>query len=113
MRDGGCIWPGCDRPAGFCDAQHVTPWQQGGETKLANLKAPVLGLYAGNDARIGATVPPTEAAMKKLGKSYEVHTYEGAGHGFMGAQAGAAGANLKAAQESWPLVIKFFTTNLK
>jgi len=63
------------------------------ETQLANVKAPVLGLYAGNDARIGATVPPTEAAMKKLGKSYEAHTYEGAGHGFMGNQAGAAGAN--------------------
>jgi len=26
---------------------------------------------------------------------------------------GAGGANLKAAQESWPLVVKFFTTNLK
>jgi carboxymethylenebutenolidase len=83
------------------------------ETKLADVKAPVLGLYAGNDARIGATIPATEAAMKKLGKSYEIHTYEGAGHGFMGAQAGAGGANLKAAQESWPLVVKFFTTNLK
>jgi carboxymethylenebutenolidase len=83
------------------------------ETQLANVKAPVLGLYAGNDARIGATVPPTEAAMKKLGKSYEVHTYEGAGHGFMGSQAGAGGANLKAARESWPMVVKFFSANLK
>ena len=83
------------------------------ETQLANVKAPVLGLYAGNDARIGATVPPTEAAMKKLGKSYEIHTYEGAGHGFMGSQAGAGGANLKAAQESWPVVVKFFLAHLK
>jgi Dienelactone hydrolase and related enzymes len=83
------------------------------ETKLANVKAPVLGLYAGNDARIGATIPATDAAMKKLGKSYEMHTYEGAGHGFMGAQAGAGGANLKAAQESWPLVVKFFSERLK
>ena len=83
------------------------------ETQLTNLNAPVLGLYAGNDARIGATIPATEAAMKKLGKSYEVHTYEGAGHGFMGAQAGAGGANLKAAQESWPLVVKFFSTHLR
>jgi len=83
------------------------------ETQLAHVKAPVLGLYAGNDARIGATVPPTEAAMKKLGKSYEVHTYEGAGHGFMGAQAGAGGANLNAARESWPVVVQFFTKNLK
>jgi len=83
------------------------------ETALANVKAPVLGLYAGNDARIGATVPGTEAAMKKLGKSYEIHTYEGAGHGFMFAQAGAGGANLKAAQESWPTVLQFLRKNLQ
>jgi carboxymethylenebutenolidase len=83
------------------------------ETALASVNAPVLGLYAGNDARIGATVPGTEAAMKKLGKSYEVHTYEGAGHGFMFGQAGAGGANLKAAQESWPVVLQFFRKQLQ
>jgi carboxymethylenebutenolidase len=82
------------------------------ETKLANVKAPVLGLYAGNDMRINATVPPTEEAMKKLGKSYETHTYEGAGHGFMSSQAGAGGANLKAAQQSWPLVVAFYKKHL-
>ncbi len=81
-------------------------------TELANIKAPVLGLYAGNDARIGATLGVTQAAMKQLGKTYEVHTYEGAGHGFMGAQAGAGGANLKAAQESWPLVLDFLKKQL-
>jgi hypothetical protein len=37
VRDEGCAWPGCDRPAGFCDAHHVTPWWRGGETKLTNL----------------------------------------------------------------------------
>jgi len=72
---------------------------------VARIKAPVYGFYAGNDARIGATVPATQEAMKKLGKTYEVHTYEGAGHGFMFAQGGANGANLKAAQESWPVVL--------
>ena len=39
------------------------------ETTLANVKAPVLGLYAGNDARINATLPATQAAMQKLGKT--------------------------------------------
>jgi len=51
--------------------------------------------------------------MKKLGKSYEVHTYEGAGHGFMFSQGGAGGANLKAAQESWPVALQFFKKNLQ
>src|SRR6185436_9325893 len=49
------------------------------ETQLANLKAPVLGLYAGNDARINETIPATQAAMTKLGKSYAVNSFEGAG----------------------------------
>ena len=82
------------------------------EAALANVKAPVLGLYAGNDARINETIPATEAAMKKLGKSYTVHTFEDAGHGFMGNQAGAAGANLKASLAAWPLALEFFVKYL-
>jgi carboxymethylenebutenolidase len=83
------------------------------ETALANVAAPVIGMYAGNDARIGATIPATQAAMQKLGKRYEVHTFEGAGHGFVGNQAGAAGANLKATQEAWPMLLTFFNKQLK
>ena len=41
------------------------------------------GFYAGNDARIGATVPATIEAMKAAGKKYEPVIYDGAGHGFM------------------------------
>jgi carboxymethylenebutenolidase len=83
------------------------------EAQLGNLRAPVLGLYAGNDARINSTIPATEAAMKTLGKSYEVHTFEGAGHGFMGNQAGAGGANLKAALASWPIAVAFYQKHLQ
>ena len=43
----------------------------------------VYGFYAGNDARVGATVPPTQQLMKAAGKTFEPVTYEGAGHGFM------------------------------
>ncbi len=50
---------------------------------LAKITAPVYGFYAGNDARINATLPATIEAMKELGKKYEPVTYEGAGHGFM------------------------------
>ncbi len=41
------------------------------------------GFYAGNDARIDATIPATTEAMKKAGKTYDPVTYDGAGHGFM------------------------------
>jgi carboxymethylenebutenolidase len=50
---------------------------------LEKIKPPVYGFYAGNDARIGATVPATTDAMKELKKTYDIVTYEGAGHGFM------------------------------
>jgi carboxymethylenebutenolidase len=53
------------------------------EADMKNITAPVYGFYAGNDARIGATVPGTIAAMKAAGKKFEPVTYEGAGHGFM------------------------------
>jgi carboxymethylenebutenolidase len=83
------------------------------ETEVAKIKAPVLGLYGGNDARINATVPWTIDTMKKLGKRYEPHTFDGAGHGFLGNQAGAAGANLKASEQAWPLTVAFLTRHLK
>jgi carboxymethylenebutenolidase len=71
---------------------------------MARIKAPVYGFYAGNDARIGATIPDAIAAMKEAGKVYEPVTYEGAGHGFM--RAGEAPddanpANKKAREDAW------------
>ena len=80
---------------------------------LAKVKAPVLGLYGGDDARVGATVGPAEAEMKKLGKTYEVHSYDGAGHGFLRAQEDRGGANLKATQAAWPRTVAFLRENLK
>ena len=54
-----------------------------GPENVSAITAPVYGFYAGNDARIGATIPATTEAMKAAGKKYDPVTYEGAGHGFM------------------------------
>ena len=81
------------------------------DDKLAQIKAPVDGFYGGNDARVTATVNPTKDKMAKLNKSYDAHIFDGAGHGFMRAQ--SPGANAKAAQEAWPMVIKFLKDNTK
>jgi carboxymethylenebutenolidase len=54
-----------------------------GPADVSTITAPVYGFYAGNDARVGATVPATVTAMKAAGKTYDPVTYDGAGHGFM------------------------------
>lgn len=70
---------------------------------MARIKAPVYGFYAGNDARIGATIPDTITNMKAAGKLYEPMTYEGAGHGFMraGEAPDATDGNKKARIDAW------------
>ena len=35
VRDGGCAFPGCDRPPADCEAHHITPWHNGGLTDLS------------------------------------------------------------------------------
>lgn len=80
---------------------------------LPAIKAPVLGLYGGDDARVNATIEPARAALGKLKRSYEPHVFEGAGHGFLRAQSGREGANLKATQKAWPLALGFLRKHLK
>lgn len=80
---------------------------------LARIAAPVLGHYAGDDARVNASVPPAEAEMKRLGKIYEVHIYEGAGHGFLRQQEGREGANRIAAEKAWPRTVGFLKERLE
>jgi hypothetical protein len=37
VRDGGCVFPGCERPLAWCEAHHLRHWLHGGPTDLANL----------------------------------------------------------------------------
>jgi carboxymethylenebutenolidase len=75
---------------------------------LASVHAPVLGLYAGSDARVDATIPPADSALRALGRTYEHAIYPGAGHGFLRQQAGMDGANLAAARTAWPATLEWF-----
>jgi carboxymethylenebutenolidase len=78
----------------------------------ATIKAPVLGHYGSDDARVNATIPTAEDAMKKFGKSFTAKIYDGAGHGFLRQQTGRDGANLKASQTAWSATIAFFRKRL-
>jgi carboxymethylenebutenolidase len=72
---------------------------------LASVRAPVLGLYGGNDARVDATIPPADSVLRSLGRVYVHNIYPGAGHGFLKQQTGMNGANLAAARSAWPATI--------
>jgi carboxymethylenebutenolidase len=80
---------------------------------LLRVKAPVLGLYGGDDARVDATIEPAKIALAKLGGKYDPHVFEGAGHGFLRQQSQKDGANLKAAEKAWPLTVAFLHKHLE
>src|SRR5271169_6745345 len=88
---------------GDLSAAFVFYGQPPAKDAMSRINAPVYGFYAGNDARIGATVPDAISAMKAAGKTYEPVTYDGAGHGFMraGEAPDANDANKKAREDSW------------
>jgi carboxymethylenebutenolidase len=75
--------------------------------EFAATRAPVLGLYGGNDNRVNANIEKAREGMAKAGATYEPHVFEGAGHGFLRAQSGNQNApgNLKATEEAWKLTL--------
>jgi len=77
-------------------------------TDLVSVRAPVLGLYGGNDARVDATIPPADSALRALGRTYVYSLYQGAGHGFLRQQTGMDGANIAATRAAWPATIAWF-----
>jgi carboxymethylenebutenolidase len=81
--------------------------------RLANIKAPVLGLYGGiaQDTGIGRTIAPTIEKMRVLMKTYEPHIFDGAAHGFLRAQTGNNGANMKASELAWPMTVEWIKKN--
>jgi carboxymethylenebutenolidase len=80
---------------------------------LETVRAPVLGLYGGSDARVDATIPPADSALRRLGRTYEHTIFPGAGHGFLRQQSGMDGANLAAARAAWPATVAWFRKYLE
>jgi carboxymethylenebutenolidase len=80
---------------------------------LGAVRAPVLGFYGEDDARVNATVGPAAEKMKELGKTFVTHTYKGAGHGFLRAQDDREGANMEASKQAWPATIEYLKKYLE
>lgn len=80
--------------------------------RLERLRAPLLGLFGADDQSIPvAAVRQMEATLKQLGKSVEIHVYEGAGHAF--ANPSGTGYRPTAADDAWQRTVAFFKRYLK
>jgi len=95
-----------DDPKLLNDKRPVAPIDQ-----TVKLGRPLLGIFGNDDANPTADqVNRTEAVLKKLGKNYEFHRYDGAGHAFFNTQRDAY--RPEQAQDGWRKVFAFFTRYL-
>jgi carboxymethylenebutenolidase len=75
--------------------------------QLPQLKAPLLGLFGNEDQHPSpAQVDELEGILKALGKTYEFHRYDGAGHAFFSVDRPVYG--VEAANDGWERIEKFF-----
>ncbi|MDH3848183.1 MAG: dienelactone hydrolase family protein [Gammaproteobacteria bacterium] len=81
------------------------------EARLSPLDVPILGLFGSADRGIKLeSVRRFEGALERLGKDYEIHVYEGAGHAF----ANPSGRNFNAgyAEDAWTRTLEFLSDRL-
>lgn len=77
-----------------------------------DLQAPLLGLFGNEDQRPSpADVDKHEAELKKHGKTYEFHRYDGAGHAFFYYDRPAY--RQQQAMDGWAKVFAFFEKHLQ
>ncbi len=77
-----------------------------------HLKCPILGLFGNDDENPNRDqVNRTEAVLKKLGKNYEFHRYDGAGHAFFNYSRGPA-YRAEQAADGWKKVFAFLNKHL-
>jgi carboxymethylenebutenolidase len=94
-------------PDQLSDARPVAPIDY-----TADLESPILGLFGNDDkSPTPEQVDEHEAVLKRHGKSYEFHRYDGAGHGFFYYQAPMY--RPEAAMDAWNKIFDFFDKNLK
>jgi carboxymethylenebutenolidase len=75
------------------------------------INCPILGLFGNDDANPTADqVNRTEAVLKKLGKDYTFHRYDGAGHAFF--NAARISYRPEQAADGWAKVFAFFHKHL-
>ncbi len=80
------------------------------EAVMAKIKAPIAAFFGSNDLGLAPRVAPATADMKRLGKEFDVHVYDGATHVFLYRQ--DLGRNWAATLDAWPKAMAFFKKHL-
>jgi carboxymethylenebutenolidase len=95
-----------DDPAQLTDKRPVAPIDL-----TERMTAPLLGIFGNEDrAPTPEQVDRTEEVLKRLGKTYEFHRYDGAGHGFFAVDRPAY--RPEQAVDGWKQVFAFYDTYL-
>jgi carboxymethylenebutenolidase len=77
-----------------------------------DLACPLLGLFGSDDQNPSPEhVARMEEELKRYDKTFEFHTYEGAGHGFFWVE--RPSYNTEAARDGWHEIWEFFSTHLE
>ena len=77
---------------------------------MSRIKAPVLGIYGENDARINAALPEVNAAMEQRGKTFTQEVYPGTGHGFL--KPGREGHDGPQPERAWARILQVYRARL-
>jgi carboxymethylenebutenolidase len=78
--------------------------------ELARIRAPILGVYGENDARITAALPAVSAQLAALGISFMHDSYPGTGHGFL--KPGRKGSDTDQPARAWARILEFYQHQL-
>ena len=75
--------------------------------QVAQVRIPLMLNYAGDDARVNASIPDFRAALDEHEVAYSLHMYPGTGHGFHN-DTSQARYNEAAAKLAWQRMLRFF-----
>ncbi len=77
---------------------------------FCRIRAPVLGIYGEDDARINASLPGVVAEMQSAGKTFVHEVYPGTGHGFL--KPGRQGSDGPQVERAWARILEFYRARL-
>jgi carboxymethylenebutenolidase len=80
--------------------------------QVAQVRVPLMMNYAGDDARVNASIPDFRAALDEHNVAYSLHMYPGTGHGFHN-DSSQARYDEAAAKLAWQRTLNFFNHYLE